>query len=85
MVLTACWTVPYTRSTYFPIGGPLTRLGVGEGEGYTINAPLCAGSVAADYEHVFSEIFVPGIERFSPDIMIVSAGQEIFYMMTLLA
>ena len=63
----------------FPYRGTVDEVGVGEGEGYTINAPLCAGSVAADYEHVFSEIFVPAIERFSPDIMIVSAGQDILY------
>jgi acetoin utilization deacetylase AcuC-like enzyme len=61
----------------FPYRGTVDEVGVGEGKGYSINAPLRSGSTIADYEHVFSEIFVPAIERFSPDIMIVSAGQDI--------
>jgi acetoin utilization deacetylase AcuC-like enzyme len=61
----------------FPYSGLVDEVGVGEGKGYTINAPLQAGSTIADYYYVFSEIFVPSIERFSPDIMIVSAGQDI--------
>jgi len=44
-----------------------------------MNAPLPAGSTIADYHHVFSEIFVPSIERFSPDVLIVSAGQDILF------
>ena len=61
----------------FPYRGTADEVGVGDGRGYTINAPLRPGSYIADYEHVFSEIFVPAIERFSPDIMIVSPGQDI--------
>jgi acetoin utilization deacetylase AcuC-like enzyme len=40
---------------------------------------LQAGSTIADYQCVFSEIVVPAIERFSPDVMIVSAGQDILF------
>jgi acetoin utilization deacetylase AcuC-like enzyme len=61
----------------FPYRGTVDEVGLGEGKGYTINAPLRSGSTIADYYHVFSEIFVPAIDRFTPDIMIVSAGQDI--------
>jgi acetoin utilization deacetylase AcuC-like enzyme len=63
----------------FPYSGSVYEVGAGEGKGYTINAPLRSGSTIADYYHVFSEIFVPVIERFSPDVMIISAGQDFLY------
>ena len=52
---------------------------MGDGNGFTVNAPLQAGSTIADYQSIFSDIFVPAIERFSPDVMIVSAGQDILF------
>jgi acetoin utilization deacetylase AcuC-like enzyme len=64
---------------FFPYSGTVDEVGSGDGKGYTINAPLQAGSTIADYQCVFSEIFVPAIERFSPDVMIVSAGQDILF------
>ena len=67
------------QAHHFPYSGAVSETGAGEGKGYTINAPLQAGSTLADYQFVFSEIFVPAIERFSPDIMIVSAGQDILF------
>ena len=63
----------------FPYSGAVTETGAGDGRGYTMNAPLPPGSTIADYYHVFSEIFVPAIERFSPDVLIVSAGQDILF------
>jgi acetoin utilization deacetylase AcuC-like enzyme len=64
---------------FFPYSGTVDETGAGEGKGYTLNAPLKAGSAIADYHWVFSEVFVPAIERFSPDVMIVSAGQDILF------
>jgi len=64
---------------FFPYSGSIDETGIGDGKGYTINAPLQAGSAITDYQYVFSEIFVPAIERFSPDVMIVSAGQDILF------
>jgi acetoin utilization deacetylase AcuC-like enzyme len=61
----------------FPYSGSADEIGTGAGKGTTINAPLQSGCGIADYHQVFSEIFVPAIERFSPDAMIVSAGQDI--------
>jgi acetoin utilization deacetylase AcuC-like enzyme len=62
---------------HFPYSGTAGEVGIGDGKGFTINAPLRAGSTLADYQFVFSELFVPAIERLSPDVMIVSAGQDI--------
>jgi acetoin utilization deacetylase AcuC-like enzyme len=63
----------------FPYSGAVTETGAGVGRGYTMNAPLPAGSTIADYYHVFSEAFVPAIESFSPGALIISAGQDILF------
>ena len=63
----------------FPYSGRVNETGIGEGEGYTINAPLRPGSGIADYAPVFSEIFSPAIDRFGPDALLVSAGQDILF------
>jgi acetoin utilization deacetylase AcuC-like enzyme len=63
----------------FPYTGTADEIGVGSGRGYTINAPLPAGSTIDDYQAIFSEIFVPVIERFSPEALIDSAGQDILF------
>jgi acetoin utilization deacetylase AcuC-like enzyme len=61
----------------FPFTGRVEEIGNGTGKGFTINAPLQAGSSLPDYQAVFSEIFVPAIERFRADILLISAGQDI--------
>jgi acetoin utilization deacetylase AcuC-like enzyme len=63
----------------FPFTGSLQETGRGDGEGFTINAPLNAGSTIADYSSVFSNVFIPAITRFEPDAVIVSAGQDILF------
>ena len=65
------------REFIFPFSGGVEETGIGAGRGFTINAPLQAGSGIADYHLVFSEVFVPALTRFSPDAVIVSAGQDI--------
>jgi len=61
----------------FPHSGQIEETGNGEGKGYTINAPLLHNSGISDYFAVFTEVFLPAIERFRPDLVIVSAGQDL--------
>ena len=63
----------------FPYTGEIQETGIGEGEGFTINAPLSADATIADYYSVFSEVFIPAIKRFDPDALIISAGQDILF------
>jgi acetoin utilization deacetylase AcuC-like enzyme len=63
----------------FPYSGRIEETGAGNGIGYTINAPLPAGSGTADYTEIFSEVFVPALTRFMPDALMVSAGQDILF------
>lgn len=48
----------------------------GSGLGYTINASLRHNSTIADYYRVFSEIFVPALWRYKPNLVIIAAGQD---------
>jgi len=60
----------------FPGSGWPPERGIGKGAGYTFNAPLEPGAGIADVRHVFERVFLPAIERFRPDALIVSAGQD---------
>jgi len=65
------------QEDFFPFSGLVHETGADAGQGYTVNAPLAAGASLADYALVFSEVFVPMLARFRPELVIVSAGQDI--------
>ncbi len=48
--------------------------GPGTSDEHTVNVPLSAGSGDAEYIAAFGEIVEPAVERFEPDLLIVSAG-----------
>ncbi len=60
----------------FPHTGAPGETGTGAGKGFSVNAPLVPGSDCADYSCVFSEVFLPLLERMKPDLVMVSAGQD---------
>ena len=64
------------RRFHFPGSGWYDERGTGDGTGYTLNAPLAAGSTGADYRYVFESVFCPAVTAFGPDLVLVSAGQD---------
>ena len=62
---------------HFPYSGAVEEIGNGLGKGFTINAPVRPGSAGADYAGIFSDVFLPALERFRPEVILVSAGQDI--------
>ena len=64
------------QADLFPGSGAMGETGSGAGKGYTLNAPLQAGSTIADYLMVFDEVFCPALERFRPGLLLISAGQD---------
>ena len=59
---------------FYPGSGALHEIGEDDGRGATINIPLPAGHGDAAYRCLFADIVIPAIERFQPDVMLISAG-----------
>jgi acetoin utilization deacetylase AcuC-like enzyme len=59
---------------YYPGTGSVREVGVGAGEGYTLNVPLPAGCADGEYLAVFRDIIVPAAKAFQPEWILVSAG-----------
>ena len=62
---------------YYPETGKDMERGRGKGEGYTYNVPVLAGSGNKDYLAVYQDILPSVVQRFGPDIILVSAGYDI--------
>jgi acetoin utilization deacetylase AcuC-like enzyme len=69
--------VLYLSSHQYPFypgtGGPW-QVGEGEGAGHTVNAPLPGHQGDGDFGAVFHELFLPVLEEYQPQLLIVSAG-----------
>ncbi|MFC3530986.1 class II histone deacetylase [Vogesella facilis] len=50
--------------------------GEGRGTGYNLNIPLPAGSGYAAYAEAFQRVLLPILQRFAPQLILVSAGQD---------
>lgn len=59
---------------FYPGTGAADEVGRGEGRGFTVNIPLCAGANDAVYLAAFDRIVAPIAEQFDPDLVLVSAG-----------
>jgi acetoin utilization deacetylase AcuC-like enzyme len=62
------------QSPLYPGTGRLEEIGLGLGEGTTLNVPLRPGYGDAAYARVFDEIVWPAARRFRPEMILVSAG-----------
>ena len=65
------------QSPWYPFTGDANETGSGEGEGATLNLPLRAGRRTSEYLAMVSEMVVPAIRDFSPDLLLVSSGYDI--------
>jgi len=63
---------------YYPGSGHYKEMGTGKGEGRTVNIPLPAGQGDAEYLYLYSKLVKPVLEKFRPDLIIVSAGFDIY-------
>jgi len=59
---------------HYPGTGWIDEVGKGEGEGFTVNVPLPAGTDDAGYLYALRNILVPLAMDFSPEFVLVSAG-----------
>jgi acetoin utilization deacetylase AcuC-like enzyme len=59
-----------------PQSGSVDEIGEGKGLGYNLNIPLPNGSGDAGYEYAMSELVVPAIDRFQPQLLVFVIGQD---------
>ncbi len=59
---------------HYPGTGWINEVGKGEGEGFTVNVPLPAGTDDAGYLYALNNILVPIAMEFNPEFVLVSAG-----------
>ncbi len=59
---------------FYPGTGAAEECGFGAGRGSTLNVPLAAGAGDDVYRRAFEEKVLPAVDRFSPDVLLVSAG-----------
>ena len=59
---------------YYPGTGAADETGRGAGLGYTVNLPLQAGARDADVMGRYQREALPALDRFKPDLLMISAG-----------
>lgn len=62
---------------HYPGTGNVSETGKGRGKGFTRNFPMTAGSGDREYLHIYKDILPEIISKFSPDVILVSAGYDI--------
>jgi acetoin utilization deacetylase AcuC-like enzyme len=62
------------QSPLYPGTGPLSDVGSGPGEGYTINLPVPPGSGEDVWLSLVEHVVAPAVRAFEPQLVLVSAG-----------
>jgi len=63
---------------YYPGSGSLRETGRGDGQGYTVNVPLSVGNGDVEYVGIFERIVKPIAREYRPDMILISAGFDIY-------
>lgn len=59
-----------------PQNGSVDELGEGEGFGYNMNIPLPNGTGDRGYAYAMTELVIPAIEKFEPNMIVWVVGQD---------
>jgi acetoin utilization deacetylase AcuC-like enzyme len=60
----------------YPGSGPARFAGEGEGQGYTVNLPVPAGTGGEEFRALVQHVVVPAAREYRPGLLIVSAGYD---------
>jgi len=63
----------------YPGSGDIDEIGEGAGRGYTVNVPVPPGTGDESYYHIFESVIAPLAEEFAPDLVAISAGQDVHF------
>lgn len=61
----------------FPGTGAVDEIGVGDGEGFSVNVPLPVGTYDEAYLRAFDAVGVPLIGAFDPDVIVLEVGMDV--------
>ena len=61
---------------HYPGTGAIDEIGIDDGEGYTINAPLTHGNGDKAVSKLLDEVFLPVAQQFKPDLVFFSVGYD---------
>jgi acetoin utilization deacetylase AcuC-like enzyme len=64
---------------YYPGSGSMGEIGRGEGTGFTVNVPLPGGQGDIEYVQIFRQLLYPIAEEYAPQLLLVSAGFDIYF------
>ena len=59
---------------FYPGTGAADEVGIGAGKDFTVNIPLPAGATDEDYLQAYESQVIPALDRFKPQVLLVSAG-----------
>ena len=65
------------QSPHYPGTGAANETGIGDGEGWTLNVPLPAGTDASEYRQHFSHGLEQALETCRPEFILISAGFDV--------
>ncbi|MYC78092.1 histone deacetylase [Candidatus Poribacteria bacterium] len=68
------------QSPLYPGTGSSYEQGSGKARGTTLNVPMLAGSGDQEYVSVFTDVLIPALRDFSPEIVLISAGFDAHYL-----
>jgi acetoin utilization deacetylase AcuC-like enzyme len=61
---------------FYPGTGSIREIGTGDAENTIINIPLKAGVGDEGFKSVYKSVIIPYLEKFQPDLILVSAGYD---------
>jgi acetoin utilization deacetylase AcuC-like enzyme len=64
---------------YYPGSGSISEKGEKEGQGLTVNVPLPGGQGDQDFGEIYQELLQPIVSDFKPQLILVSAGYDIYF------
>ena len=68
------------QSPLYPGTGSSYERGSGKARGTTLNVPMPAGSGDSEYISVFTDVLIPTLRDFSPEVILISAGFDAHYL-----
>src|SRR4030042_1361598 len=68
------------QSPFYPGTGHLEDVGEGDGEGWTANFPLPAGSGDTAFNTVMDELILPLLDRINPQMLLISFGYDTHWL-----